>query len=197
MLPTVFITGFGPFGTHKQNSSWLTVQELVKMDIEDFHVVAEEIPVEYGPVAEMVPMLWKKIQPQLTVHCGVSSEAQCLVLERCAHNENYVRQDAQGQLPVCTSCCVDGPSRIDTTIDLALVADDVNGAGLQIPVALSDCAGRYLCEFIYYTSLNINRHTVFVHIPPVTSDHTPEKMAKTLVAAIRSMLKQIADVKSS
>lgn len=166
------------------------------MDIRDFHVVAEEIAVEYDHVTEMIPTMWKKIQPQLTVHCGVSDEAKCLVLERCAHNENYSRQDAQGGLPVCSSCCVDGPSKLDTAIDLASVAEDVNGAGLQIPVVLSDCAGRYLCEFIYYTSLHISRNTVFVHIPPVTSDNTPEKMAKTLVAAIRSMLKQLANLKS-
>lgn len=50
---------------------------------------------------------------------------------------------------------------------------------------------RYLCEFIYYTSLNISRNTIFVHIPPVDQPYSANEMAKTLATIISSALRQM------
>uniref|UniRef100_A0A1B0GSY1 Pyroglutamyl-peptidase I n=1 Tax=Mus musculus TaxID=10090 RepID=A0A1B0GSY1_MOUSE len=47
----VVVTGFGPFGEHTVNASWIAVQELEKLglgDSVDLHVY--EIPVEYQTV---------------------------------------------------------------------------------------------------------------------------------------------------
>ena len=45
----VVVTGFGPFGVHKVNASWVAVQELKKKGLDDPFVdlVVEEIKVDY------------------------------------------------------------------------------------------------------------------------------------------------------
>ena len=57
----VLVTGFGPFGVHKVNASWVAVQELEALGLEDPFVtlVVEEITVDYeyvkvGPRLEWI-----------------------------------------------------------------------------------------------------------------------------------------------
>ncbi|XP_058918508.1 pyroglutamyl-peptidase 1 isoform X2 [Kogia breviceps] len=62
----VVVTGFGPFGEHTVNASWIAVQELEKLglgDSVDLHVY--EIPVEYKTVQRLIPALWEKHSPQV------------------------------------------------------------------------------------------------------------------------------------
>ncbi|KAI2589726.1 PGPEP1 isoform 7 [Pan troglodytes] len=64
----VVVTGFGPFGEHTVNASWIAVQELEKLglgDSVDLHVY--EIPVEYQTVQRLIPALWEKHSPQISL----------------------------------------------------------------------------------------------------------------------------------
>ena len=63
ILLNLFI-GFGPFGCHQVNASWVAVQELKKIGLgDDADLVVEQIPVEYETVKNVVPQLWKKHNP--------------------------------------------------------------------------------------------------------------------------------------
>ncbi|XP_012883780.1 PREDICTED: pyroglutamyl-peptidase 1 [Dipodomys ordii] len=64
------VQGFGPFGEHTVNASWIAVQELEKLglgDHVDLHVY--EIPVEYQTVQQLIPALWEKHSPQVGRAC--------------------------------------------------------------------------------------------------------------------------------
>lgn len=51
---------------------------------------------------------------------------------------------------------------------------------------------RYLCEFIFYKSLQINRErTIFVHVPPVGRPYSAEEVASGLVDIIKCALRQL------
>ncbi|XP_054715033.1 pyroglutamyl-peptidase 1-like [Uloborus diversus] len=190
-VPTVLVTGFGPFRNHTRNSSWLTVQELVKIPITGYRIIAKELPVEYDTVSKEVPHLWKEYNPKLVVHCGMSEQAKCLVLETKAHNKNYLCGDIKGELPAQNCSCSDGPEILSTSIDVDKVVCDIDSTNVCVKAQKSEDAGMYLCEFIFYTSLRINRNTAFVHIPPVDEPYSVKDMAKTLEVIIRSMLKQV------
>ncbi|OQV19071.1 putative Pyroglutamyl-peptidase 1, partial [Hypsibius exemplaris] len=79
----VLVTGFGPFGEHSVNASWEAVRHLTVLDdLKDVvDLFVEEIPVKYHEVSTVVPDLWKKYQPHLVIHCGVSGllQASCHV----------------------------------------------------------------------------------------------------------------------
>ncbi|KAJ8408371.1 hypothetical protein AAFF_G00257850 [Aldrovandia affinis] len=164
---TVIVTGFGPFGEHTTNASWVAVQELKKLGLGhdvDLHVY--EVPVEYQTVQSLVPSLWKQYHPQLVVHVGLSGMATTVTLEKCGRNHGYKGLDNCSFCPD-TQCCVDGgPDCIDSVIDMDSVCKRVTAAGLGVAVSVSKDAGRYLCDYTYYTSLYLSRgRSAFVHVP--------------------------------
>ncbi|XP_075380629.1 pyroglutamyl-peptidase 1 isoform X2 [Mycteria americana] len=159
----VVVTGFGPFGEHAVNASWIAVQELEKLGLRDdvdLHVY--EVPVEYQTVQRLIPALWKKHSPQLVVHVGVSG----------------------------SQCCVEGgPECIDSIIDMDTVCKRVSALGLDVAVTISKDAGRYLCDFTYYTSLYQSRgRSAFIHVPPLGKPYTAEQLGRALQAIIEEML---------
>ncbi|OWK51225.1 Pyroglutamyl-peptidase 1 [Lonchura striata] len=137
----VVVTGFGPFGEHAVNASWIAVQELEKLGLRDdvdLHVY--EVPVEYQTVQRLIPALWKKHSPQ-----------------KCGHNVGYKGLDNCRFCPGSQCCVEGGPECIDSIIDMDAVCRRVSALGLDVTVTISKDAGRYLCDFTYYTSLYQSR----------------------------------------
>ena len=61
-------SGFGPFGEHEVNASWVAVQELAKIGLDNsVELLVCEIPVIYKDVKERVPLLWKKYEPTVSI----------------------------------------------------------------------------------------------------------------------------------
>ncbi|XP_051684898.2 pyroglutamyl-peptidase 1 isoform X2 [Oryctolagus cuniculus] len=139
----VVVTGFGPFGEHTVNASWIAVQELEKLglgDSVDLHVY--EIPVEYKTVQRLIPALWEKHSPQLVVHVGVSGMATTVTLEKCGHNKGYKGLDNRHFCPGSQCCVEDGPESIDSVIDMDAVCERLTELGLDVTVTISQDAGR-------------------------------------------------------
>jgi hypothetical protein len=60
----------------------------------------------------------------------------------------------------------------------------------NLPVVISEDAGRYLCEYIYYQSLFIDRkRTVFIHIPEFDEKFTIQNVAETIQLIIYELLR--------
>ncbi|CAG5125540.1 unnamed protein product, partial [Candidula unifasciata] len=140
----VVVTGFGPFKGHKINASWVSVQELAKLDldIDQVELVIYEIPVIYEEVKIIIPKLWEKHKPVLMVHVGVSGVANELTLEQQAHNDGYNRDDVQGMVP-STRMCVDGSCHdiIVSGINMSVVCEEVNAANHKVSSVVSHDAG--------------------------------------------------------
>uniref|UniRef100_G1N0P0 Pyroglutamyl-peptidase I n=1 Tax=Meleagris gallopavo TaxID=9103 RepID=G1N0P0_MELGA len=183
-------TGFGPFGEHAVNASWIAVQELEKLGLRDgvdLHVY--EVPVEYQTVQRLIPALWKKHSPQLVVHVGVSGMATTVTLEKCGHNVGYKGLDNCRFCPGSQCCVEGGPECIDSIIDMDVVCRRVSALGLDVTVTISKDAGRYLCDFTYYTSLYQScGRSAFVHVPPLGKPYSAEQLGRALQAIIEEML---------
>jgi len=188
----VLVTGFGPFGSHTVNSSWLGVQELVGLSLPDnIELITCEIPVEYSTVSSLVPKLWKEHKPKLVIHVGVSGIAREITLEQQAHNDGYDKVDACGCLHSSSCCVTDAPACIRSRLDMERVKQYIN-ENSTVAAMVSHDPGRYLCDFIYYTSLNINDTcTAFIHVPPLNKPYSAQQLAEGIRAAIISMMQQI------
>nr|XP_032638665.1 pyroglutamyl-peptidase 1 [Chelonoidis abingdonii] len=182
--------GFGPFGEHAVNASWIAVQELEKLGLGDgVDLYVYEIPVEYQTVQRLIPALWKKHSPQLVVHVGVSGMATTVTLEKCGHNVGYKGLDNCRFCPGSQCCVEGGPECIDSIIDMDAVCRRVSTLGLDVTVTISKDAGRYLCDFTYYTSLyQSHGRSAFVHVPPLGKPYTAEQLGRALQAIIEEML---------
>lgn len=187
---TVIVTGFGPFGEHAVNASWVAVQELEKLGLGDeINLHVAEVPVEYQTVQSLLPSLWKRHLPQLVVHVGVSGMATTVTLEQCGHNQGYMRLDNCRFCPESRCCMEGGPECIHSVIDMDTVCKRVNSSGLGVSVSVSKDAGRYLCDYTYYTSLFLgDGRSAFVHVPPLGKPYSAEDLARALRAVVLEML---------
>lgn len=80
--PTIVVTGFGPFGMHIKNASWEAVKLLQHMHLEeelDVNLEVKEIPVAYDEVDKIIPELWEKHQPLVSILLFLSSNNNKLV----------------------------------------------------------------------------------------------------------------------
>jgi pyroglutamyl-peptidase len=150
-------------------SSWLAgalATEAARQGDAELH--ARVLPTEWQAVT-LMPDLCSALQPTLMIHFGVSQRAKELRIERFAHNRAALRPDARGAMPAATIIHPDGPARIDTKLPAAQLAAHLAARGL--PAAPSRSAGSYLCNYLYYHSLDWaerNRSlALFVHIPLV------------------------------
>ncbi|XP_012729082.2 pyroglutamyl-peptidase 1 [Fundulus heteroclitus] len=186
----VVVTGFEPFGSHAVNSSWVAVQELERLGLGeevDLHVC--ELPVDYLAVQNILPSLWKEHQPQLAVHVGVSGIATSVTLEQYGHNQGYQRLDNRSFCPASRCCMEDGPDEIRSVIDMDMVCKRVSGSNIGITVSVSKDAGRYLCDYTYYTSLHQGQgRSAFVHVPPLGAPYSSGELGRGLQAVIKEML---------
>ncbi|XP_031564545.1 pyroglutamyl-peptidase 1-like isoform X2 [Actinia tenebrosa] len=198
--PTVLVTGFGPFGPHKVNSSMQAVKALAASDITKYvNLVTEEIPVIYEYVEKNIPNLWKKHRPQLCIHAGVNGLSKTVLLEKCAHNDGYQRMCDVDQKFHKTNHCIPGaPNVMHTDVDLEAICAKARQVGSPCEICLSDDAGRYLCDFTYYTSLyHGDSPTVFIHLPPMEGPYTVQEMEETLRILILTILDELRNCKHS
>ncbi|XP_077472032.1 pyroglutamyl-peptidase 1-like [Stigmatopora argus] len=186
----VIVTGFEPFGEHAVNSSWVAVQELERLGLgEAVDLFVCEVPVEYQAVQNLLPSLWEQHLPQLVVHVGVSGLASTVTLEQCGHNKGYKRLDNCCFCPASHSCMEDGPDCISSLLDMDRVCESVNGSDIGVTVSVSKDAGRYLCDFTYYSSLFLGHgRSAFVHVPPLGKPYSSQQLGRALRAVVQEML---------
>ncbi|KAF7315378.1 Proteophosphoglycan ppg4 [Mycena indigotica] len=116
----VLVTGFGPFGTFKENPSWLAVKTLhdtiLNPKQKSIHVTSLNIPTVYSAVLDTVPGLHSAppVLPEkytspislplpdegfdLIIHVGVAGPGN-LHVERLAHKTGYALPDYDKQPP--------------------------------------------------------------------------------------------------
>jgi len=171
--PRVLLTGFGPFpGVPKNPSAWLaeTLAEQGAPEC-DSELHARILPTEWE-ATRLMPRLYEALQPHVMIHFGLSERAKAFRIERSAHNRAALRADAKGAMPSGPVIRPEGPDRFDTALPAGALAAHLKTCGL--PAMASRSAGRYLCNFLYYHSLDWARRqggarlVLFVHIPPAS-----------------------------
>jgi pyroglutamyl-peptidase len=145
------------------------------------------LPTEWTEVAAQAPRLLQRHCPRLILHLGLSKTAKGFRIERSAHNQIDFREDASGAMPEKRNVLASGEARLDTAISTAKLARHLRTQGL--PANASRSAGAYLCNFLYYLSLNWAKaqqapcDVTFVHIPPGSRAGGPLSEAELLRGA--------------
>ena len=193
----IVVTGFGLFRGYDVNPSWEAVKALPAAWDDDKHeVVVEEIPVQYDFVLKEVPDRWSSLQPDFIIHVGVSHLAEKLTLERQANNTGYDKPDVTGLCPP-GNCCVPSIScqaKLSSCLDLMelsqKVTEECREVGLE--TVLSEDAGQYLCDFVYYKSLHATQgRSLFVHVPLVDKPYSLPQMTEGLKAVTKNVIQQL------
>jgi pyroglutamyl-peptidase len=170
--PRILVTGFGPFPGFAENPSAWLVETLAERERAARRALdARILPTAWEDVA-LIPRLYRSLQPHVMIHFGVSARAKAFHIEASAHNCVKPRADARGAMPNTRAIRKGGPTRFDTPFPAADLAAHLRRSGIAARTSRS--AGAYLCNFLYYHSLEwaLGQHTVplvvFVHVPPWT-----------------------------
>jgi pyroglutamyl-peptidase len=165
----VLVTGFGPFPGAPENISGWLAETLPALPL-GATLHAEVLATEWAIASVRGPELLDRHQPRLVLHLGVSQHARGFRIERSAHNRIGVREDAGGAVPLRQTVLERGRPRLDTALPASDLAKHLRGLGY--PATASRSAGSYLCNYLYYLSLDWAarqaglRDVCFVHVPP-------------------------------
>jgi pyroglutamyl-peptidase len=199
MAPRVLLTGFGPFpGVDENPSGWLaeTLTALTPEGGLDLH--GQILPTEWDAVAALTPQLYADLEPDVMIHFGVSQTAKALRIEHSAHNRALRRADARGALPPKSAISPNGQPRLDSGLPVNALAAHLRAQGHGANASRS--CGRYLCNYLYYRSLEWarerGRDTIFIHVPLMRAQGG-DLEEKNLLSAAQEALRFVVEAREA
>ncbi|MDF1667564.1 MAG: pyroglutamyl-peptidase I [Planctomycetota bacterium] len=198
--PVVLLTGFGPFGSHSKNPSWIGAKGVNGKVIEGHKVVSVELPVDYRKVWQRVPELIKEHNPAVVIHFGVFMNGP-LRFERQARNSIGTLNDVAGYHPEDGRVVEDGPMIYESRLPEAELLDQMPKANFEM--IASEDAGRYVCEFTFFTEIYFQEKlgkrssAGFIHVAPLNRPLSARKLKKAMAKAVEIVLKKRAADKAA
>lgn len=169
-MTTILLTGFEPFGGDAINPSWEAVKLVAERwdDPETLHIA--ELPVIFHVAGDRLRDLMALHQPDVVVATGLAMGRAQVTPERVAINVDDARiPDNAGNDPIDAPIVPEGPAAYFSTLPIKAAVAAVRERG--IPAAVSNSAGTYLCNHIFYTIMHEQAlhypgaRGGFVHIP--------------------------------
>lgn len=185
----VLVTAFGPFGGRSRNASLLALRGL-KQSMPWIRTRVLPVDAELGPMRLRKAI--RELRPKVLVMLGEAGGSHEIRLETTAWNELDFRiPDAAGRQPRGIRIRENTPDLLKTTLPLDRLLDALTAEGH--PVKLSEDAGRYLCNQVFFDAMHsLSRWSIgctagFVHLPLENDYATPR-----VVAALEKILAELA-----
>jgi pyroglutamyl-peptidase len=171
--PLVLVTGFGPYPKVRVNPTGalaLRIGRSPRFRRFGLDVAAHVFETSYAAAGRDIGPLLDRLAPVACLHLGLAPRAPKVRVE--TRGENRTRSlavDVRGRLPGRRALVPGGPAALRGAGLAAAVRAGLARAG--IPARLSNDAGAYLCNAVYYWSLlqasrsGGLRPTLFVHLP--------------------------------
>jgi pyroglutamyl-peptidase len=177
----VLVTGFGKFNGILDNPSKKIIEALMKEETlskdklkignKTMHLDIFETSVE----ATSNYISSNNIIYDMIIHIGVCGSGDCIKLEQIAYNNMTFRvPDESNYQPNKVVICDNNEMRLDyalnTSFDVHLLCEQLHTNGLT-NVKVSSDPGRFLCNYVYFKSLNFQKNnnmkmnSLFVHVP--------------------------------
>lgn len=147
---SIVLTGFMPFGGMAVNPSQLIVENIAAQS-RYAHLVTEILPVEYDNAGRRIRELIREHQPDAVLCLGLAQRRNAIHLERVALNlDDAAVADNAGDLACGRIIDSAGPPAYWSTLPL----DDmlVSLQARNIPSAISNHAGTYVCNHVFYAA---------------------------------------------
>ncbi len=195
----VLLTAFEPYEQWKENSSWLTLMELLKDRPPAPELVTRRYPVE---LSAMRDKLYKDLQLgfDAIIHLGQSPGSPQIKLESIAVNAAGRVENSGDELTLIEE---HGPVAYRSHLPLGRWSKMLRDK--QIPAIVSYHAGTYLCNATMYSSLHLGRGMSpvplvgFFHLPLTmqqaasSTQALPSMDVRTMALAVRLMLEDLVE----
>lgn len=163
-----------------------------------------ELPVVFGESAAVLRETMHRVQPDLVIAVGQSGGRSQITPERIAINVDDARiPDNAGNQPIDETIDPNGPAAWFTTLPVKHAVAIMRAQG--IPAAVSNSAGTYVCNHIFYQLMRIIAEEFpatrggFVHVPfsleqvAAAGSAQPALSIDTIAAGLRIILRTSLD----
>jgi pyroglutamyl-peptidase len=172
-MPTILITGFGPFPGAPVNPTTPLVRRLTKLrrpGLGDVRLVGHVFATSYAAVDRELPQLIARHRPDALLMFGVATREKRVRIETRARNALALLPDETGASLRRHAILPGGPASKRMPMPAAQLLAAAKSA--RVPAYLSRDAGRYLCNYICWRGVetvgaNGPRLAAFVHVPPL------------------------------
>ena len=193
MPVTVLLTGFDPFGGETVNPSWLAVEAVARDWNGPETVIASRLPVVFDDTIDTVIAHHR---PDLVISVGQAGGFSTVELERVAINVQDARiPDNSGAQPIDEPVVADGPAAYFSSLPIKAAVAALVGAG--IPASVSQSAGTYTCNHVFYRLRHLGQHGGFVHVPFSTEQldgrDAPSLPQELITEAVRIVVRTALD----
>ncbi|MEI8276072.1 MAG: pyroglutamyl-peptidase I [Hyphomicrobiales bacterium] len=176
-MPTLLITGFGPFPGAPFNPTIQLVEELAQLKrpaLADVKIVSHIFETSYAAVDRELPALLAQHKPDALLMFGLAAATRFIRIETRARNALTLLPDASGQILRRNVIAEGGLSARTMPAPQRRLLAAARTAGLA--VRLSRDAGRYLCNYLCWKASEAGGPglAAFVHVPLVPRDAAPE-----------------------
>ena len=199
----VLATGFEPFDGRTVNSSWHCLRPLLERPIAGVRLSAIELPVSRRHAADRLLGIIERSGADAVVMFGEAGGRGRVTPERVAINvDDYRIPDNLGAQPRNESVVPGGPVGYFSTLPLETMLTALERA--EIPAAISNTAGTYLCNHVFYRVMHAlaadgsDIPAGFVHLPHLheqvkgCSPPAPSLDASTLSTAVTACVRVTA-----
>ena len=165
----VLITGFDKFGGESINPSNLCVNSLPDV-IDNIEIKKITLPTVFKDSSRVLEENIDLFSPNIIICVGQAGGRSKITPERIAINIDDARiPDNNGNSPIDETIRKDGENAYFSTLPIKAIVDELNKN--NIPSAISNTAGTFVCNHIMYESLYLaskkypNIKAGFIHIP--------------------------------
>jgi pyroglutamyl-peptidase len=175
--PVILLTGFEPFAGMDQNPSADLAVRWQNRLLAGCQVHTMVLPVCFGLAAKKLMHKARDLRREhavpLILATGLAVNRQCLSLERIAINcADTSSPDAAGHQPLNERIHLRGADGLFARLPLVAMLRATQNAGC--PAEISDTAGTYVCNEVFYRLMHMlsrpswkNTQGGFIHLPPM------------------------------
>ena len=159
----ILITAFEPFGGAETNITQ-SILSLLPDSIADWAIEKVCLPVSFKRAPIVLREAIVTYSPDLVIMLGQCPAGDNIRLERFAINMmDSKNADKDGYIPNEETIYAHQPLALQTPLPIKELVNFC--AGNVLPIQMSNSAGLYVCNRVYYEALYAKQKAVFIHVP--------------------------------
>ena len=159
----ILVTAFEPFGVSDTNITQKIIS-LLPAQVGNKEILTTCLPVSFQRAPIILQELIAQYQPDLILLLGQCLDGENIRLERFAMNMmDSQKADNDGYCLSEEQIYPDAPLAYRTPIDIKTITHRLQEE--KHPIVVSNSAGLYVCNRVYYEALHLQQNALFVHIP--------------------------------
>lgn len=195
-MKKLLLTAFEPFAGETVNPSLEVARDIERLHFANVQIEVVELPVARFEATDMAINRMRHTQPDVVLMLGEAGRRSRVTPERVAINmDDFHIPDNVGHQPQGEPIIADGPVGYFSTLPIYSIVTQLKNE--RIPAAISNSAGLYLCNRLFYTMMHsiaigqLPIYAGFVHLPYLHEQivnkalDVPSMSRETMTKAVR------------